>query len=105
VYPLLQASRATATSQGLFLRPIEWKAVREQSDIRIAKATILYEGSHGMYDLALKLHDAHNERFGYDMHVLRSRIVKGGLNKALWLQQLIIAELQKPVKEQVEWIL
>jgi hypothetical protein len=105
VYPLPRASWATAASQGLFLQPVEWKAVRIQSDIRIAKATILYEGSHGMYDLALKLHNAHNERFGYNMHVLRSRIVKGGLNKALWLQQLIIAELQKPVEEQVEWIL
>jgi hypothetical protein len=106
IYPL-SASPAPPLSfpQGLFLRPMVWKAVREQSDMRIAKATILYEGSHDMYENALQLHEAHNERFGYDMHVLRSRIVRRGLNKALWLQQLITAELQKPVEEQVEWIL
>jgi hypothetical protein len=104
MYPV-PASPVPSFPQGLFLRPMVWKAVREQSDICIAKATILYEGGHGMYKNALLLHEAHNERFVYYMHVLRSKIVRGGLNKALWLQQLIIAELQKPVEEQMEWIL
>jgi len=39
------------------------------------------------------------------MHVLRSRIVKGALNKPLWLQELITSELRKPVEKRVEWIL
>jgi hypothetical protein len=105
IHPVPLASWGTSASQGLELKPVKWKALCEQSDIRIAKATVLYDGSGRMYDMALKLHEAHNKWFGYDMHVLRSKIVKGGLNQALWLQQLIIEELQKPVEEPLEWIL
>jgi hypothetical protein len=93
-------------SKGLVLQPVTWNAVRTQSDIRIAKATISYEErSNPTHEKALKSHNAHDEEWGYEMHVLRSRIVKGGLNKLLWLQHLIVEEMQKPLEKQVEWIL
>jgi hypothetical protein len=80
--------------------------VRIQSDIRITKATISYgERSNPAYEKALKSHEAHDEKWGYEMRVLRSRIVKGGLNKLLWLQHLIVEEMQKSLEKQVEWIL
>ncbi|KAF2660032.1 glycosyltransferase family 34 protein [Lophiostoma macrostomum CBS 122681] len=39
------------------------------------------------------------------MHVLRVPIAKGFTNRLLWLQQLIIEELQKPESGRVDWIM
>ncbi|KAH6857350.1 hypothetical protein BKA58DRAFT_286891, partial [Alternaria rosae] len=53
----------------------------------------------------LALNELHTQNFGYTSHVLQKPIVRGALNKLLYLQSLIITELQKPVEEQKEWIL
>jgi hypothetical protein len=83
----------------------KWTPIRLPSEIRIAKATIAYDPMNQIYDGALALHDQHNKRYGYEMHILRTPLVKGFANKMLWLQQTIIAELQRNVAERAEWIL
>jgi len=83
---------------------IPWAPTRLQADLRIAKATALYDSKkHDTRNLALD--ELHNQNFGYTSHILQTPIVRGALNKILYLQSLIITELQKPVEDQKEWIL
>ncbi|KAI4923479.1 hypothetical protein J4E85_008517 [Alternaria conjuncta] len=83
---------------------LPWVPTRSQADLRIAKATILHDNRK--YDTRnLALDDLHTQNFGYTSHILQTPIVRGALNKFLYLQSLIITELQKPVEEQKEWIL
>ncbi|KAF1844373.1 glycosyltransferase family 34 protein [Cucurbitaria berberidis CBS 394.84] len=103
-YPSL-VSTLTSGAHNLTLTPAPWNATRQQNDIRIAKATIHYDRSNALYSQALALHEGHNKQFGYEMHVLRRRIVRGALNRLLFVQQLIITELQKREEERVEWIM
>lgn len=87
-------------------KPVPWDPERQQKDLRITKATVLYDGESKLYGKVVNLHARHGGKgWGYHMHVLRSRIVKGALNKPLWLQELITSELRKPVEKRVEWIL
>ncbi|KAI4910507.1 uncharacterized protein J4E92_010435 [Alternaria infectoria] len=83
---------------------LPWVPTRSQSDLRISKATVLYDSKkHDTGTLALD--DLHTQNFGYTSHVLQTPIVRGALNKFLYLQSLIITELQKPIEDQKEWIL
>jgi hypothetical protein len=96
----------STSSPNLESESISWTPTREQADWRISKATILYESSGKTYNAhILALHDFHDEYFNYKTQVLRTPLVRGALNKFLYLQSLIINELRKPVEQQVEWIL
>lgn len=72
---------------------------------RIAKATMLYGRKNAILERVVNSHFTHNRLHGYEMHVLRSRLTKGYTNKLLWMQQLIMEELQKPKTKRVEWIM
>jgi hypothetical protein len=74
---------------------------RAHSSIRIAKATIAYAPSNGIYARSLALHVSQ----GYKTHVLRTPLVKGFANTFLWLQHVITSELLKDENERAEWIL
>lgn len=83
-----------------------WTATREQADWRISKATILYEPSTKTHNASFSaLHAFHDKYFNYNTHALRTPIVRGTLNKFLYLQSLIINELQRPVEQRIEWVL
>ncbi|KAI4947930.1 hypothetical protein J4E86_008447 [Alternaria arbusti] len=83
---------------------IPWTPKRLQADLRISKATILYNfRQHDRDNLALD--ELHTQNFRYTSHILQTPIVRGALNKFLYLQSLIITELQKPIEDQKEWIL
>jgi hypothetical protein len=45
---MLYSSIYTSTSKGLSIKPVQWRPLCEQSDIQISKATIFYEGNHGI---------------------------------------------------------
>jgi hypothetical protein len=79
-----------------------WTPIRPQSSIRIATATIFYSTSTPP---SLTLHNHYAQTHGYKLHVLRTPLVRGFANPLLWLHSLIVAELQKPVEAQTEWIL
>jgi hypothetical protein len=83
------------------LQTIPWIPTCLPSDTRIAKATILYTPAS---ERSLALHSVHNAAFGYEMHVLRTPIVRGFANILLWLQHLIVSEMLKNVEERMEWI-
>jgi hypothetical protein len=85
------------------LNTIPWMPTRPPSSIRIAKATVAYTPTSLR---SLTLHTAHNDVFGYPMHVLRTPIVRGFANPLLWLQQIIVGELVSRTAEQrTEWIM
>jgi hypothetical protein len=85
------------------LQTIAWMPTRPPSSIRIAKATISFTSSS---QRSLALHAAHNDVFGYPIHVLRTPIVRGFANSLLWLQQIIVDELvSKTVEHRAEWIM
>jgi hypothetical protein len=87
------------TATGLVLEPVDL----QHSDIRIAKATILYDGANGILTQALKMHEEEGQ--GYEVHVLREPIVKGFADQLLWLHEVVVKELRKRGEERVEWIL
>lgn len=72
---------------------------------RLAKVTIAYPPLPKQHQQALNLHRAQNERFRYAQYTMQRPIVKGGANILYFVSSLITTELQKPVEEQVEWIL
>lgn len=88
------------------LEVTDWNPIRQQSDICVSKATILYPPSDVIYTRSLTLHSQHNDRFGYEMHVLRTPIVRGYANTLLWVQHVIVGEIMKKEKRDgSEWIL
>lgn len=91
------------------VEPVEaWNPTRKRSELRIAKATVLYNrgiGSSVTAESLLARHEEHNRRHGYTMHVLHTPLVRGAINKLLHLQSLIIASLQQPIERQTEWLL
>jgi hypothetical protein len=94
----------TASSRGPLTESPPWIPTRKQGDLRISKATIQYDSK--TYETRnLALDETHTHNFGYKTHALRTPMVRGALNKLLYLQSLILVELQKPVEEQEEWIL
>ncbi|KAI4682739.1 uncharacterized protein J4E84_007203 [Alternaria hordeiaustralica] len=95
---------ATPNFPNAIPQSIPWAPTRSQSDLRIAKATILYDFRKPDTG-TLALDDLHTQNFGYASHILQTPIVRGALNKFLYLQSLIITELQKPIEDQKEWIL
>ncbi|KAI4690332.1 hypothetical protein J4E81_007485 [Alternaria sp. BMP 2799] len=94
----------TSASPNVLPDFIPWTPTRSQSDLRIAKATVVYDSKKHDTD-TLALDELHNQNLGYTSHILQTPIVRGALNQFLYLQSLIITELQKPVEEQKEWIL
>ncbi|KAH8645289.1 hypothetical protein IG631_02753 [Alternaria alternata] len=85
---------------------ILWMPIRKQGDWKIVKATMYYEsGDKTQNARILTPHDFHNEYFRYETHTLRMPIVRGALNRFLYLQSLVIKELQKPIEQRMEWIL
>jgi hypothetical protein len=95
---LLPASRIRHQAD-LGLTPVCRALLQSQSDIKIAKATVMYDASADLYKQAVKLHKQQNKRYGYEMHVLRTPIDRGFANVFLWLQYLIINEMQKAIEE------
>jgi hypothetical protein len=79
-----------------------WTPICTPSSLRIATATILYSPSTPP---SLTLHNHYVQTHDYKLHVLRTPLVRGFANPLLWLHSLIVAELQKPVETQTEWIL
>jgi hypothetical protein len=87
------------TNTGLVLEPVDL----QHSDVRIAKATILYDGANDILARALELHDSGGYG-GCEVHVLRQPIVKGFADQLLWMHEVVVRELRKRGEERVEWV-
>jgi len=85
---------------------------------RIAKATVAVNGlNSGLIEDALRTHKVQNDIHGYTHHIATSEVVgdlseaspkkgpRGKWSKPAYLLSLIVAELNKPESERLEWIL
>ena len=70
------------------------------------KVTGLY-GQHGneLYEAAVASHGEHDRLHGYEMKVLREKIVNGHWSKPTYLLSLLVQELAKGKDERAEWIM
>lgn len=100
--PRLSSFRDSSSS---FFNIVNLHATRPLREPRIAKATMLYGPPNFIYEAALNSHVQHNKLHGYEMHVLRTPFVKGFQNRLLWLQHLIMTEMQKLESDRVDWIM
>jgi hypothetical protein len=65
---------------------------------------MLYGAENDLIKRAVAGHKRHNDKFGYEMHLLRQDMTKGYWNKLGYLLDLIMQELQKDEEKRVEWI-
>ncbi|KAF2265149.1 hypothetical protein CC78DRAFT_543463 [Lojkania enalia] len=91
--------------EGVLFTPVDLGATRRQENLRIAKASMLYGPTNSILEKAIESHVKHNERYGYEMHILRHPISKGFRNKYTWLKQIITNELQNSEEDRAEWIM
>ncbi|KAL9098692.1 MAG: hypothetical protein Q9163_005695 [Psora crenata] len=70
----------------------------------IGKVTILFNEKDPTYIRALQTHEAHNQRFGYPMFVLRHPILENIWSKPAYLLAALLEEMRKPEGNRLEWL-
>ncbi|KAL9129277.1 MAG: hypothetical protein Q9217_002224 [Psora testacea] len=70
----------------------------------IRKVTILFNGKDPTYIRALQTHEAHNQRFGYPMFVLRHPILENIWSKPAYILAALLEEMRKPEGNRLEWL-
>ena len=58
-----------------------------------------------LYEGALRSHEEQNRLHGYEMKVLREKIMNKHSSTPTYLLSLIVAELAKPEEERMEWLM
>jgi hypothetical protein len=71
----------------------------------VGKVHVLFGDPNPTYERALVLHKAHAERNGHPMFVCREKILSGLWTKPVFILSVILAELAKPEKERLQWLL
>ena len=71
---------------------------------RITKVSVVYGQPNARYEGAIRSHQRHADRWGYDLQVLRQEIVGGVWDKVSYLLSLVLQELAKPPEERREWL-
>lgn len=69
------------------------------------KVTALFGAQNELYEAAVRTHEEHNALHGYELKVLRERIVGSFWSKPAYLLSLVVSELAKPEAERKEWIM
>ena len=69
------------------------------------KVTGLYGADNDLYEAAIASHGEHDRLHGYEMKVLREKIVNGHWSKPAYLLSLLVLELSKGVEKRAEWIM
>ena len=75
------------------------------SESLIGKVTILFNSKDPTYIRALQTHEAHNQRFGYPMFVLRHAILENIWSKPAYILAALLEEMRKPKGNRLEWLL
>ena len=70
----------------------------------IAKVSMLYGERNPLYERALAGHVPHNNRFGYEMYVLREQTLPGYWSKPAYILNLLLQELARPKGSRLEWL-
>jgi len=69
------------------------------------KVTGLYGHDNELYEAAIRSHGEHDRLHGYEMKVLREKIVNGHWSKPAYLLSLLVQELAKGEQERAEWMM
>ncbi len=72
---------------------------------RVGKVLMQYGNLSSIYTRGLATHDAHNERFGYQMFILRSKTLPSYWSKPAYVLKILLEELEKPEPERLQWLL
>jgi hypothetical protein len=78
---------------------------RRTSTSVVGKAHVFFGEPNPTYERALALQEAHAKRNGHPMFVCREKILSGLWTKPVFILSVILAELAKPEKERLQWLL
>ncbi|RMY64806.1 hypothetical protein D0863_09548 [Hortaea werneckii] len=81
--------------------PASWRAPRA----KVTKVTALFGEENEIYEAAIRTHDEHNRLHGYEMKVLREKVVSSFWSKPAYLLATLVDELAKPAEVRTEWIM
>lgn len=70
---------------------------------RVGKCTILF-GGNGLWERAIKTHEAHDRMHGYRLHILRQHLLDDVWSKPAYILSLLLREMAKPEHERLEWL-
>lgn len=82
--------------------PSSW---RTATSSRIMKVTALFGEPNELYEAAVRTHEEHDSLHGYDLKILRERIVGNFWSKPAYLLSLVVTELAKPEEDRTEWLM
>ena len=76
----------------------------------IGKITMLVNSKDPTYIRAIQSHEAHNQRYGYPLMVLRHGLIDGGSldgiwNKPAYVLAALLEEMRKPPEHRLKWLL
>lgn len=71
----------------------------------IGKVTVLYHGRDPTFIRAIQTHEAHNQRFGYPLLVLRHALLDGVWTKPATILSALLEELRKPEGDRLKWLM
>ncbi len=74
-----------------------------QKSPQICKITQRFEPINELYEASLRSHEEHDRQYKYGMKVLRVQTVETFYTRQAHLLSVIVEELQKPLKERVDW--
>ncbi|KAI5195360.1 hypothetical protein E4T38_09096 [Aureobasidium subglaciale] len=80
------------------------EAVNHSPQARIAKVSAHFGTQDPAYEQALRTHSDHANRHGYSVLDMRSQIFDALWNKPAYILSIILAELQKPEGDRLEWL-
>ena len=67
--------------------------------------TALFDQANELYEAAVRSHEEHDRANGYDLKILRARIVDNYTSKPTYLLSLLVEQLSKPEEERTEWLM
>ncbi|KAK4233151.1 galactosyl transferase GMA12/MNN10 family-domain-containing protein [Achaetomium macrosporum] len=71
---------------------------------RLATVTAQFGKHEKHYQRALGTHVLHNEVHGTDIHILSTKIIDDLWNKPAFILDLLLAEMEKPENDRLEWL-
>ena len=80
------------------------QASTKHQTTKIGKLSMLYGDANPYYERAIAAHTSHNERFGYEFHVLREKTMPSHWSRPAYILQHLLSELAKPATDRLEWL-
>lgn len=101
----LRVDYSVQTFSPLEVDPVDFTAQRPPPKSVVGKVHAIFGEPNPTYERALRLHQAHAERNGHPMFVLRRRILSGLWSKPAFILSVILQELEKPEESRLKWLM